>query len=360
MVTPRFLNSSELTRPTSCSDLPLVLEGKGARSFRDLCVFVTAERERLRHDMLTYGGVLLRGFELRDAEHFKEIVLALGYELECENPMDTSPRSNFADRVFTSTDTPDCYPILAHNENSFLNQRPGMIAFFCLIAPLRFGETPLFDSRAAARALDSKVRTKLFEKKVCYRRRLPKWRRGWASEINRTWMEAFGTEDRDSIEEAVRKSGMSCQWHENGRILHTENVVDPLPIHPETGDQCLNLQAFHKTNILLDLDEVKPRQNRLYNAFLKFGVSTLYAMDAMPLSITYGDGSPISRDEMEEIRRATWDNSVIFSWRNGDLLVLDNILTGHGRMNVQRPRKILTAFADLVAFPVEYGERQSA
>ena len=135
MVTSRFLNSSELTRPTNRSDLPLVLEAKGARSFRDLRSFVTAESERLRHNMLTYGGVLLRGFELNDAESFKEILLALGYEPESENPMDTSPRSNVADSVFTSTETPDNYPILAHNENSFLNQRPGMIAFFCLVAP---------------------------------------------------------------------------------------------------------------------------------------------------------------------------------------------------------------------------------
>ena len=265
--------------------------------------------------------------------------------------MDTSPRSNVADRVFTSTDTPDCYPILAHNENSFLDRRPKMIAFFCLVAPQRFGETPLFDSRAAAGALDSKVRAKLLEKKVRYRRRLPKWRRGWASEINRTWMEAFGTEDRAAIEEAARKRGMSCQWHKNGRILHTENAEDPLPVHPETGDLCLNLQAFHKTSVLLDLDEVRPRQNRLHNAFLKFGAAILYNLDAMPLSISYGDGSPISDEEMAEIRRATWENSVIFAWRKGDLLILDNILTGHGRMNVQPPRKILTAFADLVAFP---------
>ncbi len=77
MVTSRFLHSSELTRPTNRSDLPLVLEAKGARSFRDLRSFVTAESERLRQNMLTYGGILLRGFELNDAGNFKEILLAL-------------------------------------------------------------------------------------------------------------------------------------------------------------------------------------------------------------------------------------------------------------------------------------------
>jgi hypothetical protein len=145
---------------------------------------------------------------------------------------------------------------------------------------------------------------------------------------------------------------MICRWHPNGRILHTENVVNPLPRHPETGEQCLNLQAFHRTSILRDLDEVRPRQNPVHNASLKMGLRILYALDVMPVQILYGDGTPIPADEMAEIRRATWDHSVLFRWKKGDVLVLDNILTGHGRMNVEGPRKILASFADPVSFPV--------
>jgi hypothetical protein len=328
------------------------VETDGPRSLADLRAFVTAERDRLRDEMLKRGGFLLRGFEVNDPAGFAEIIRALGYRPEAENPFDTSPRSKVAESVYTSTDTPDAYPILAHNENSFLNERPRMISFFCLVEPRRHGETPLFDSRAAAATLDPNVRAKVQKKRVCYRRRFPKKRPGWAPVINRTWDEAFGTCDRDEIEAMVTARGMACHWHPNGRILHTENVVDPLPRHPDTGDRCLNLQAFHRTSILRDLDEVRPRQNRLHNASLKMGVSLLYALDAMPVQILYGDGTPIPPDEMAEIRRATWDHSVLFRWKKGDLLVLDNILTGHGRMNVEGPRKILTSFADPVSFPV--------
>jgi len=222
----------------------------------------------------------------------------------------------------------------------------------CLVEPRRYGETPLFDSRAAAIALDPGVRAKLEEKKVCYRRRLPKKRPGWAPVMNRDWEEAFGTRDRDEIEAMVTAQGMTCHWHPNGRVLHTENVVNPLPRHPDTGDQCLNLQAFHRTSILQDLDEVRPRQSRLHNASLKMGLRILYALDVMPVQILYGDRTPIPADEMAEIRRATWDHSVLFRWKKGDVLVLDNILTGHGRMNVEGPRKILASFADPVSFPV--------
>ena len=38
--------------------------------------------------------------------------------------------------------------------------------------------------------------------------------------------------------------------------------------------------------------------------------------------------------------------SVIFEWRQGDLLLLDNIRIGHGRLNVVGSRQILTCFGD--------------
>jgi alpha-ketoglutarate-dependent taurine dioxygenase len=348
----RNLDPSELTRPTKCKDLPRVVEADGGSSLKDLRDFVSSERDRVRDEMLKRGGVLFRGFEVNDPKGFADIIGALGYVPEAENPFDTSPRSKVAESVYTSTDTPDAYPILAHNENSFLNERPKMISFFCLIEPQRFGETPLFDSRAAAATLRPDIRAKLEDKKVCYRRRLPKQRPSWAPVMNRDWQEAFGTRDRDKIEEMVTAQGMVCRWHPNGWVLHTENVVNPLPTHPDTGDRVLNLQAFHRTSILKDLDEVRPRQTWLHNTSLKLGLSILYALDVMPVQILYGDGTPIPPDEMDEIRRATWDHSVLFKWKKGDVLVLDNILTGHGRMNVEGPRKILASFADPVAFPV--------
>ena len=161
----RNLESSELTRPTTCRDLPRVVEANGPRSLADLRAFVTAERDRLRDEMLKRGGVLLRGFEVNEPAGFADIIGALGYRPEAENPFDTSPRSKVAESVYTSTDTPNAYPILAHNENSFLNERPRMISFFCLVEPRRYGETPLFDSRAAAVTLDPSIRAKLEEKR---------------------------------------------------------------------------------------------------------------------------------------------------------------------------------------------------
>jgi hypothetical protein len=97
MVLWRELDSSELTRPTTCRDLPRVVEANGPRSLADLRSFVTAERDRLRDEVVKRGGVLLRGFEVNQPADFAEIIAALGYRPEAENSFDTSPRSKVAE-----------------------------------------------------------------------------------------------------------------------------------------------------------------------------------------------------------------------------------------------------------------------
>ena len=51
----------------------------------------------------------------------------------------------------------------------------------------------------------------------------------------------------------------------------------------------------------------------------------------LPLEVSYGDGSPIDNETARRIRLALRAETVTFAWRRGDVLVLDNMLTAHGR-----------------------------
>ena len=64
------------------------------------------------------------------------------------------------------------------------------------------------------------------------------------------------------------------------------------------------------------------------------------------LYITWGDGTPFTRSESEAIQRAAWNNAVIFKWQIGDVIVLNNVLWAHARMNVDDKRKIVAALGD--------------
>ena len=49
----------------------------------------------------------------------------------------------------------------------------------------------------------------------------------------------------------------------------------------------------------------------------------------------------------DDLFRARQKHSVVFKWKRGDVLMLDNILAGHGRMNVKPPREILVCFGNM-------------
>jgi len=59
----------------------------------------------------------------------------------------------------------------------------------------------------------------------------------------------------------------------------------------------------------------------------------------------YGDGSPIEDSVIEEIRAAYQQESTTLTWRQGDLLVLDNMLVAHSHTDSQNIR---------IAFTQEY------
>ena len=63
------------------------------------------------------------------------------------------------------------------------------------------------------------------------------------------------------------------------------------------------------------------------------------------MDCTYGDGTPITTAEMEQVRDAIWKNLVAFSWQQGDVLAIDNFAVSHGRMPYQGPRQVAVCWA---------------
>ncbi len=76
---------------------------------------------------------------------------------------------------------------------------------------------------------------------------------------------------------------------------------------------------------------------------------TSYAEPDLPNNTYYGDGSPIEPQVLAELRAAYLAHSVTFPWRQGDLLMLDNLLVMHARQPYEGPRRVLVGMADPVA-----------
>jgi hypothetical protein len=66
----------------------------------------------------------------------------------------------------------------------------------------------------------------------------------------------------------------------------------------------------------------------------------------LPNNTYYGDGSPIEPEVLDELRAAYLQETVRFLWQKGDVLMLDNILTSHGREAYVGPRSVLVGMAE--------------
>ena len=74
----------------------------------------------------------------------------------------------------------------------------------------------------------------------------------------------------------------------------------------------------------------------------------VYGPDAQPFNTRFGNGDPIGPDIVHVINETYEAHSVREPWQAGDLLVVDNIRTAHGREPFEGPREIVVAMADSV------------
>jgi len=134
------------------------------------------------------------------------------------------------------------------------------------------------------------------------------------------------------VERICRDQEMEYHWSDRGlrTTVHNPGVLT----HPVTGETCWFNQAdmWHAT-----FDTVKAQED--------VGEDEVRGEERLGCHATYGDGSEIPRTDLEAVRSACGRSEVAFPWRAGDLLILDNILTMHGRKPFEGARRVLVAMA---------------
>jgi hypothetical protein len=306
--------------------LPLVVEPGGideptAESIFDLC---SSHREALRARLLECGALLLRGFPPLGAEGFARFVR----EFSGREPLDyvggASPRVKLGGGVYTSTEYPSRYALSLHNELSYTYRWPAHLYFYCETPPREGGETPLGDSRSILRGMDAEVVGRFKTKGVRYVRNL-----AGAAGTGYSWQEAFETEDRAAVEAYCRAGSIEMEWKGDDGLRLCE-VRPATTRHPATGAEVWfnQAEAFHPS--ALDAED--------YEA-----LTSAAGEEGLRLNASYGDGSPLEPESLAHVRAVTRREAAPVPWRAGDLLILDNLLTCHGRMPFKGARRILLA-----------------
>jgi alpha-ketoglutarate-dependent taurine dioxygenase len=318
------LSDQELTRTGYLNEnqIPLVVEP--AMPDVDLVSWASAHREAVDDHLAKHGGVLFRGFAfdaVDDLERFTRATSgdALPYTER------SSPRSQVRGKVYTSTDHPASQTIFLHNEQSYSLTFPLRILFSCAVAAETGGETPIADCRKVLGRLDPEVVERFARLGYLYVR-------NFGDGFGLSWQEAFQTSDRRQVEEYCRSREIEIEWKDGDR-LRTRQRRRAIGIHPRTGDRVWfnHLTFFHVTTL------EEPVRSELLGAFDE---------EDLPNNTYYGDGTTIEAEVLDQLRGAYHAETVTFPWQVGDVLLLDNMSTAHGRRPFTGARKIVVSMAD--------------
>ena len=288
--------------------------------------WASEHRDALRTVVAEHGSVLVRGLDLRDAAETTAVFRRLSTSLMTAREA-FAARQVYADGVYSSATWPANQPMCMHHELSYRLEVPSLMLFACLSAPTSGGATAVSDSPTVLEALPKDL-TERFERDG--------WllTRSYNDEIGATVAEAFGTDDRSSVETYCRANAIEFAWQPDGG-LRTRQRRSAVVHHPITGERCFfNQIAFlNEWTIAAEIREY---------------LVDVYGAEGLPFNTGFGTGEPLSAEMVEQINAVYEANTVREPWQAGDLMLVDNIRTAHSREAYVGPREVLVGMAEPV------------
>jgi alpha-ketoglutarate-dependent taurine dioxygenase len=312
---------NEVVIKSPSKDFPLLLQ---SRKDVDCLSWAAKYKSQLNDLLLSYGALLLRGFNIGSAQGFNELFSAIsGDAMEYKNR--TSPRDQVHNNVYTSTNHPKDQFIHMHTENSYSMTYNRIIAFYCLVPPAKGGETPIADERELLKSLKKETVEKFHKKKIQYLRNSI---RG----VGLDWKTIYQTDDKEAVNQYFNFNGIEYKWLSDDH-LRIKWTLPAFQNHPLTGESLwfnhmyFGLKAHYDPEVL-----------------------EYFSEQDLPFATYYGDGSEIEDSVVQEFKNFYAKKSIVFRWEKDDFLLLDNMMFSHGRNPFEGPRTILTAMAQPFTF----------
>lgn len=300
------------------STLPLVIKNKNED--QKLENWFSANKKHFDLELLKYGAILCKGFNVNTVEKFQNLTKTFTNDL-LDYKMRSSPRYEITSNVYVSTTYPKEEHINMHSESSYAPSHPTSIVFCCVTPATVKGETPIADNRLILKNMDKTLVHKFKNKGVMYKRNLTGF-------LGMTWEEVFQTSDRKEVEAECIKSGIQYKWISNSHLEMTW-TKKAIWEHPITGEIMWFNHAmfFNKYSFNEDL------------------LSFISSDDELPNNTFFGDGTQITKEEIMHIKEVYNKATIEFPWEEGDVLFLDNMLTSHSRNPYEGDRKIIVSIS---------------
>lgn len=295
--------------------------------FSDSCscdlVSYYKENERvINADLVKYGAILFRNFDVATLESFdkfanvaiKKLVPYVG---------GATPRKALSKSVSTSTEFPEDQEIKFHNELSYEIHPPKKLIFCCLVAPKTGGQTQIADVRQVLQYIDKDILDEF--------RKRGGWKliRNFGMGFGPTIQAAFDTEDVSAIERDCHARNTEFKFIKDGHI-RTIQIREAIHRHPESTEEIwFNHVAFWHPSSL----------SKMHFEYM----SRAFSLEEFPYMVFFGDGSIIPDSYVDNIRQAYTKAERLFDWQEKDVLLIDNYSVAHGRKAFTGDRKIVVS-----------------
>jgi Taurine catabolism dioxygenase TauD, TfdA family len=301
---------------------PLVLECQSAGIARDAaCAWVNARRDELLAQAAEHGAVLFRGFPLATADDFDAFVAAFDLpNFPYDESLSNAVRINKTPRVFTANEAPPTVNIYFHHEMAQTPMYPSRLFFFCEQPAAEGGATPLCRSdilweRLAER--QPRFAGDCEAKGLKYTNVMPS-ENDPASGMGRGWQSTLRAKTPAEAEDRLRGLGYSWEWLPGSELRATT------PVLPAVRQLNGNRKSFF---------------NQLIAAFQGWKD----ARNDPSKAITFGDGTPLDREAVDVATQIAEDIAFDVPWQKGDVALVDNFVTMHGRRTFSGTRKVLAS-----------------
>lgn len=319
-VAAKFSGPVRLSEPFPGSP-PLWIEPDG--DFPDLPRWMSDNHAAIEEALLSFGAIVWRGFPVAQTNDFIAMFdrfapYAKGYA------GGTSNRKAIKGPAMEATRTPPHVYIRLHQEMSYMPDNPRALALWCKVAPESGGETVICDMRGLLEEIPAERRRKFEDHGARYVRNLRSNEvDDWRAEPelrHATWQYWFDSDNREEVSAKLTERGTHYRWNDDGSLTFW-NDEPAVSTHPVTGDVLyfnqLNSQVQNAHTIGKERADMF---DRLYGDHTD-----------RPYAVSFGNGDPFTEGDYLSVQGLFEARKVAFQWQAGDVMLLDNKLTAHGR-----------------------------
>ena len=256
-----------------------------------------------------HGAIIFKDFPVKTAEDFDQFVSTFNYDtFTYEESLSNAVRINKTNKIFTANEAPREVEIFLHHEMAQTPTYPKNIFFFCKSASETGGETPLCRSDQLYEALlkEDKTLIESFEKFGVIYNSIMSSGDELISGQGRSWQKTLGVSSKNDAEAKLSELGYSWNWIEGDNLSVT---TKPLKATKELEN---GKKSFFNQVIAASLGWKKSSKNQI-------------------APVRFGNDQEIDQSAIEHISELAQSLTLLRSWQDNDILLIDNYRVMHGR-----------------------------